>query len=89
MSDSVVSTDGRREITGPQLYTSTIQYDGELTIRYLCENWYRTVREMRRDPTIKMARLLSIAPAMVARWAVDADPGTPEEIVGWVDDQFL
>lgn len=40
--------------------------------------WYNKVREMRREPTIKLARALSIAPILAAPWSFEKEKNAPE-----------
>lgn len=52
-------------------------------------SWFAVVREVRKHPTVKLARLLSVAPAMVAGWAVEADDNAPQGAKELIEDTFL
>lgn len=39
--------------------------------------WYKKIRLMRKDPTISLARQLSIAPVLASEWSVEAEAGAP------------
>jgi hypothetical protein len=50
---------------------------------------YTTYRTIRRQPTIAMARALSIAPIVAAEWQVESDEGAPPEWAAFVRKQLL
>lgn len=50
---------------------------------------YETYRQMRKHPTIAMARALSVAPIVAAEWSVVADEGGTDEMVEFIKAQFL
>lgn len=47
---------------------------------------YDRVRENRRDPTVKLARTLIIAPVLEAGWSVVADDGVEDDVKEFIDD---
>jgi len=77
----VVGVDGSR--TPPQVSTMISPMDGEMPRpATIGADFYRKAREIRRDPTIRMVRELSMAPLLMAEWeyvaADDAPPGAKE-----------
>ena len=65
--------------TAPQIYTSTIdQTTGILATTTSQVNWAKTLRTIISHPTIKIARFLSIAPAVIRKWSTDGD--APKEV---------
>jgi hypothetical protein len=50
---------------------------------------FKTYREMRKHPTIALARALSIAPILAANWTVEADKGVDEEVTDFIFEQFV
>ena len=67
-----------KERTTAQIYAvpGTL-YDTEL--RYLNQRHYETYRRMRHDPTIAFARMLTVAPMMLAGWTYEAKKGAPTD----------
>jgi hypothetical protein len=53
---------------------------------YLSSN---QVKEMRADPTVKLARTLVVAPALEAGWSVESDAGVPAEIHTAIEKIFV
>lgn len=77
----VVGVDGSR--TPPQVSTMISPMDGEMPRpATIGADFYRKAREIRRDPTIRMVRELSMAPLLMAEWEYvasdDAPPGAKE-----------
>ena len=50
---------------------------------------YAVYREIRKHPTIALARQLAAAPIMAAEWSVESDDNTPAEMVELIQDLFL
>lgn len=50
---------------------------------------YDTYRAMRKDPTIALARALTIAPVVAGEWVVEADDEVDEERIKFIRDRFL
>ena len=50
---------------------------------------YVTYRRIRKDPTIALARALSISPIVAGHWSVEADDDVPDEMVEFIQQQFL
>lgn len=72
----VVGVDGSR--TPPQVSTMVSPMDGELPRpSTVGADFYRKAREIRRDPTIRMVRELSMAPLLMAEWEYDAADDAP------------
>lgn len=51
--------------------------------------WYKKVREMRRDPTIKMVRQLVVAPVLAAEWSFEEKKSAPPGAVDLLRDTVL
>lgn len=51
--------------------------------------WYNKVREMRREPTIKLARALSIAPILAAPWSFEQETWAPEGALNEIQSQLM
>ena len=49
---------------------------------------YKTYREMRKNPTIAMARMLATAPVRTAEWSLEADEGVPAARVDFIKAQL-
>lgn len=67
-----------RERTSAQIHVQP-SYNGELP-KTSDQNasFYKKVRKMRKDPTVAMARWLSIAPVLVSPWSVEAENEAPD-----------
>lgn len=50
--------------------------------------WYRAIRSMRRDPTINLARILSIAPILAAGWSYEEKEDAPEGARQFIEDEI-
>ena len=79
------------EKTRSQLWYADTSFDPELMPEKIssASNWFAKVREMRRDPTINLMRILFAAPALAAGWSVEADEGVPPDVIQDVEDQIL
>lgn len=49
---------------------------------------YRVYREMRKDPTISLARRLLISPLVAAGWSYEATEDAPEGSADWIKSMF-
>ena len=79
MSTPTVTDERPESTTGPQVVgAKSVDFSGTLT-NPTGTSWAKTVREMRRHPTIKLARFLSIAPALAAEWAIEFDDDIEDE----------
>jgi hypothetical protein len=75
------------EKTLPQvLIAPGIMTDGELPDSH--QKYYKTYREMRSDPTIALARFLSVAPLVVSGWSYEAKDWAPEGAKEFVSEQM-
>ena len=73
MSTPTVTDERPPSATGPQVVgAKSVDFSGVLT-NPSGVTWAKTVREMRLHPTIKLARFLSVAPALAAEWAIEFD----------------
>lgn len=73
------------ELTGPQvLVEGSDGFLGETT----STSWYKKVREMRRDPTIALARWLVTAPVLAAKWSYEETDGAPEGAAEHIKNTF-
>lgn len=50
---------------------------------------YETYRTIRKDPSIAIARALSIAPIVGASWSIDADDDVPDEWIKFIQDEIV
>src|SRR5687768_3500538 len=53
--------------------------------------FYEKVRTMRRDPTVALARWLSVAPVLVSKWSIEAEKDAPigaKDLVGEIMQPF-
>jgi len=50
--------------------------------------WYRAIRSMRRDPTINLARILSIAPILAAGWSYEEKENAPKGARQYIEDEI-
>jgi hypothetical protein len=75
------------QLTGPQVYTSTIDdYTSQLVPTNL-NAWDKTLKKLKAHPTIKIARYLSIAPAIIAKWTTEGD--APKEAHEHIAEKIL
>src|SRR5574343_1237733 len=77
---------GPRAITGAQSVASSL---GGAFSAASSPATYATYREMRRHPTIALARALAVAPIVAARWSVAADKDAPDGAADLITSQFL
>lgn len=84
------------ELTGKQTVITTYGGLGALgSAQQPLPASYDTYREIRKDPTIALARALSIAPILAAEWSVEADDKSPDGAVSigeaqeFIKQQFL
>ena len=65
--------------TPPQVTSMISPMDGELPRPATIGNdFYRKAREIRRDPTIRMVRELTVAPLLMAEWEFEATNRAPQ-----------
>ena len=57
--------------------TTSVSIGDRAAVR-TCPGSIKTYREMRANPTVAMARLISTAPIRTADWTIDADDGVPD-----------
>jgi hypothetical protein len=68
--------DGSR--TQPQVHQSPSPADGDLPKpAQLGDAFYHKAREIRRDPTVRLVRELSMAPILTAEWEFETRPDAP------------
>ena len=80
----VVGVDGSK--SPPQVSTIVSPMDGDMPRPAgIGVDFYRKARRIRRDPTIRMIRELSIAPILMAEWEYEADDDCPPEIKQFVE----
>ncbi len=70
--------------TGPQVLSSS----GNELVRDLSTS-YATYRLIKKDPTVALARALSMAPILTTEWAVHTTEGAPEGAEDFIEDQIL
>lgn len=76
-----------KEKTGAQVL-AVAAYDGTLN-RTISTSTYATYRKMRLDPTIALARWLSVAPILASNWSVETKEGAPNEARDFISEQLL
>ena len=70
---TVLVEEKEKSVTGPQTVgAKSVDFEGKLSNPGEIP-WAQTVRKMRKHPTVKLARFLSIAPALAAEWAIEFD----------------
>lgn len=74
-----------KELTGPQLASAPAD-DGKLARTGLPT--YKRMRELRVDPTIALARMLVVAPAVAAGWTTEGRDDVEQEMVDFIDEQL-
>lgn len=79
----------RGERTGRQEVVTTYGGLSGLGLSTQLPASYDTYREIRKDPTVAMARALSVAPILAAEWSVESADGVDDERIRFVRDQFL
>jgi hypothetical protein len=75
-----------KELTGPQIINLPA-FDGELG-QPRTDITYEKLREMRLDPTISLARRLTIAPVLASQWSVEEEEGAPEGAKEFISEQM-
>jgi hypothetical protein len=78
-----------KEKTLSQVIIRADETTGALPNTNIPQAWYKLVREMRRDPTIALARELVLAPLLAAQWSFEATEDAPEGAVELLEDVFL
>lgn len=72
------------EKTPPQVLM-TVGVEGELSKPVgQTTSAYRKFREMRRDPTIALARALSVSPILMSHWSIESNPGASEDAKAFI-----
>lgn len=65
------------EVTPPQV-DQLIDWEGQLDRRPgLRRDWYKKARDIRRDPTVKLAREFAVAPLIGGEWSYPEEDGAP------------
>ncbi len=83
-----------RETTAERTSLQVYAVPGPLSQPYLprrretTESAYRVYREMRKDPTISLARRLLISPLVAAGWSYEPADDAPDEAADWIRDMF-
>jgi hypothetical protein len=73
--------------TAPQILTSSIDQSTGRLMPTTGTAWRKTLTQLIKHPTIKVARLLSIAPAVITQWTTDGD--APDEVHKHIVDYIL
>jgi len=76
------------ELTSSQLVSYTFVGD-TMYRRFPSGVTYQTYRDLRRDPTIAMARGLLGAAVLAAGWSIESDEDTPKDVVKLIDEDFM
>jgi hypothetical protein len=76
------------ERTPPQVHTA-IAYDGELAKpSKVAEAFYKKVKDIRRDPTIKLVRQFAVAPLVASKWSIEKRDDAPEGASEFIEKQI-
>jgi hypothetical protein len=75
------------EKTGAQ--SVAIIYDKQLALNYPTSVTYDTYRAMRIQPTLALARALTVAPIVAGKWSTFADEDVDEEVVKFIEDELF
>jgi len=75
------------ETTGSQTGGQTVGMDDGVS-EYDRANAYALYRDIRRLPTVALARAVAVAPIIAADWAVEADDDAPAGMADLVEDVF-
>jgi hypothetical protein len=59
------------QLTGPQVYTTQINTYDRTLVTDNPDSWYKTLIELRKHPTIKIARFMAVAPAVISKWTTE------------------
>lgn len=76
--------EARGEWTGAQVYYSP----GPWLLNPMPAS-YKTYRLMRKDPTIALARALTVAPVLASNWSVACDDDVDDEAVKFIEDALI
>jgi hypothetical protein len=79
----------RKETTSPQIFTSQMGLSRPELPKIYPANWYSTVREMRKDPTISLIRDLVISPILSSEWSVGHKSNAPNGAVAFIQDNIF
>jgi hypothetical protein len=78
------------EQTGPQLIGQVGIVASETLPKTMPSSvTYQTYRDMRKDPTIALARWLVVAPVLAAPWSVEAKEDAPDGAQDFINDQVV
>jgi len=80
------------ELTSVQIpsFVASFPFSGDnTTLDKKLPKTYQTYRTIRKDPTIAMARALSMAPVIAGEWSIEAKDFVPDEIVDFVRDSYF
>lgn len=78
----------REQITPPQVSTVN-SYDGELhRPKGVSVAFYDRVPDIRRDPTVKLAREFAIAPVLGGKWSVESEKSAPVEAQAVLEEEM-
>src|SRR4051812_44381362 len=64
--------------TGAQILLGAIDSEGVLPRKPRHRKKYELVRQMRKDPTIALARAIAVAPVLLAPWSVEKESWAPD-----------
>lgn len=86
--DAALDVQPLEEKTKPQTVVSS---DGEELAKdsKYAGSFYKKVREMRRHPTVALARKLAVAPLLAASWSITANDNAPPDAKQFISDELL
>lgn len=73
------------EQTGPQTVNAIVFGQENLVKTDGGRTWYKKARQIRRHPTVALARALTMAPVLAANWTVEENDDSPEGGVDFID----
>lgn len=75
-----------RQIVGASGFAASGDLD---TTDKQTNSWYKKVREMRKHPTIALARQLAVAPLLAADWSVETKDDAPDGAKEFIEAEFI
>lgn len=91
MPDDKVKSTGKPQ-TGQQtqyVMRSVVRKGVSVLTRPSGHATYETYRQIRKQPTVAMCRMLSISPILAGEWITEADDDAPDDWVRFIQDQIM
>jgi len=77
------------ELTTAQVVSYVSMIGGDLPRSLPSGVTYQTYRDLRKDPTIALARSMLAASVLSGSWSIEADDDVPDDMVALIDDTFM